>query len=311
MKPIVLLDGGMGMELLHRSDNKKPINWSAQYLMDEPELVKQIHGEYMSAGAAVITINAYSATFTRLSRVNNQDRVPELQRTACELAIAARDAAGEAGAQVKVAGCLPPLNGSYRPDRVMPYEQILEEYQRLVEFQAPYVDFFICETMSTAEEAKATATAASAAGKPVWVGVTLAENASNKLRSGESISDVTTTLKDVRIDAILANCTPPESISAAMPDLTATGLPTGGYANAFTPVPEDYMPGKTLYTLSARRDLDANAYATFAMDWIANGAEIIGGCCEVGPGHIRTLHDTLVEAGHEIVAMPVPPTHSM
>lgn len=304
MKPIVLLDGGMGMELLHRSDNKTPTNWSAQYLMDEPDLVKQVHRDYIAAGASVITINAYSATFTRLSRVNNQDRVPELQRIACACAIAARDEAGDAGAKVKVAGCLPPLNGSYRPDRVMPYDQILAEYQRLVEFQAPHVDLFMCETMSSAIEAKATATAAAASGKPVWVGVTLAENASNKLRSGESIADVMAALDGIKIAALIANCTPPESVRAAMPDLVATGLPTGGYANAFTPIPQDYMPGQTLYTLGARRDLDAAAYAAHAMDWIAAGAEIVGGCCEVGPGHIRQLHDAIITSGRNIVSLP-------
>ncbi|MEM6499294.1 MAG: homocysteine S-methyltransferase family protein [Pseudomonadota bacterium] len=304
MKPIVLLDGGMGMELLHRSDNKTPTNWSAQYLMDEPDLVKQVHGEYIDAGASVITINAYSATFTRLSRVNNEDRVPELQRLACELAIASRDAAGDAGADVKIAGCLPPLNGSYRPDRVMPYDQILDEYQRLVEFQAPYVDVIICETMSSAIEAKATATAAAASGKPVWVGVTLAENASNKLRSGESIADVMSALESVEVNAIVANCAPPESVRAAMPDLVATGLPTGGYANAFTPIPVDYMPGQTLYQLGARRDLDGASYAAFAMDWIDNGAEIVGGCCEVGVDHIRHLHESIVASGRDIVGLP-------
>ena len=305
MKPVVLLDGGMGMELLHRSDNKTPTNWSAQYLMDEPDLVQQIHSEYLAAGASVLTINACSATFTRLARVNNQDRVPELQRIACELALAARDAAGAAGANVKIAGCLPPLNGSYRPDRVMPYEQILEEYQRLVAFQAPYVDVYICETMSSSIEAKATATAAAATGKPVWVGVTLAEGASNKLRSGETIADVMAALDGVKINAILANCTPPESVSAALPDMLATSLPTGGYANAFTPIPENYVPGKTLHKLSARRDLDAEAYSKFAMDWIDNGAQIVGGCCEVGPGHIHRLHDAIIANGHEIVGLPV------
>ena len=304
MKPIVLLDGGMGMELLHRSDNKTPTNWSAQYLMDEPDLVKQIHREYITAGASVITINAYSATFTRLARVNNEDRVPELQRLACELAIAARDEADKAGAAVKIAGCLPPLNGSYRPDRVMPFDQILDEYKRLVEFQAPYVDVIMCETMSSAIEAKATATAAAASGKPVWVGVTLAENASNKLRSGESIADVMAALDGIKVDAIVANCTPPESVRAAMPDLMATGLPTGGYANAFTPIPEDYMPGQTLYQLGARRDLDGKSYAAFAMDWIDSGAEIVGGCCEVGPGHIRHVHDAIVASGRIIVGQP-------
>lgn len=300
MARVVLLDGGMGQELLNRSENKTPLLWSAQYLMSEPDLVKAVHGEYIWAGARVITVNAYSATYTRMTLVDAADRVPELQLKACELAKAARDVAGQSGAGVAIAGCLPPLNGTYRPDRVRSFEINLDEYRRLARHQAPHVDFFICETMSTIEEARAAATAAVETGKTVWVAWSLEDNGAKHLRSGETIGDAFKALNGLA-SAVLANCTHPESITAAMSELKATGLPTGGYANGFTGIPKTFMPGRTKELLSARRDLDPAAYAKFALRWVQQGATIVGGCCEVGPAHIARIKEELLGAGHQIV----------
>jgi S-methylmethionine-dependent homocysteine/selenocysteine methylase len=310
MRKIVLLDGGMGQELLNRSSNKAPRMWSAQYLVDEPEEVVAVHREYIAAGARVITINSYSATFTRMAMIDAVARVPELQRKACGLAMRARDASGAAGHGVSIAGCLPPLNGTYRPDRVRPFGVNVEEYRRLAALQAPHVDLFICETMSSADEARAAATAAAEVGKPVWVAWSLMDGGSSTLRSGETIGSARAALDGLRVQAMLANCTHPESISAAMPQLLAQEVPTGGYANGFTAIPPTFLPGRTREQLSARRDLGPEAYAAFALDWARQGATIVGGCCEVGPAHIARLSDDLLAAGYQIAgpsALP-PPT---
>lgn len=303
MARIILLDGGTGMELLHRSADKAPRHWSAEFLMSAPDLVREVHLDYIRVGARVVTINAYSASFTRMAMVGAEDRVPWLQRRACELALAARDAAGPYGTGVAIAGCLPPLNGTYRPDRVRDFEANRSEYLRIAELQAPHVDLFLCETMSTAEEAHAAASAAAAFGKPVWVGWTLADHRP-RLRSGERIANAQVALAGLGIGAVLANCCPPEAISMAMAELVATGLPAGGYANGFTNIPETFLPGRTLAQLSARRDLGPEAYAAFAMRWVEAGATLVGGCCEVGPSHIAALRDALLDGGHEIVGLP-------
>lgn len=301
MAQIVLTDGGMGQELLRRSSNKDPRRWSAEYLLSEPEHVRGLHLEYIEAGARAIIINSYSASFTRMSKVDSVDQVPNLQRTACELALRARDAAGPVGAEVAVAGCLPPLNGSYRADQVRDYEVNLEEYRRLVALQAPHVDMFVCETMSTALEGKAAATAACETGKPVWVAWTLREDAP-VLRSGEAIADAFAALDGLDVQVVLANCTSPESVSRAVPQLTACGLPAGGYANAFLPIPETFRPATTITQLSAREDLTPSAYGAFAMDWVDRGAVVVGGCCEVGPQHIAQLRELLEAGGNELVS---------
>lgn len=304
VRQVTLIDGGMGQELLRRSENKAPRMWSADYLMHEPELVRQVHNEYIEAGARVLTINAYSSSYNRMASIGEEARVPELQKLACELAVGARDDVGAAGADVAIAGCLPPLNGSYRADRVREYDVNLEEYRKLVAHQLPYVDLFICETMSSVVEARASATAASESGKPFWLACTLVDTGGTELRSGERIADVSEALGGLNnMTALLANCSAPESITAAMPELAATGMAMGAYANGFTGIPADFVPGRTFEILSARRDLGPEAYADFALKWVEAGASIVGGCCEVGPAHIARLRDVLHEAGCEIVGV--------
>ncbi len=306
MSDVVLLDGGMGMELLQRSANKTPRLWSADYLLSKPELVTTIHRDFIDAGACVVTTNSYSASYTRMAMVGMQDQVPMLQERACELAIKARDQSGQA--RVAIAGCLPPLNRTYRPDRVRNFEENLEEYARLAALQAPYVDLFICETMSTAQEARAAAQAATAHNKPVWVSWSLQDQAP-RLRSGESIEEAYGALAGLPIGAVLVNCCPPESISQAMKSLVATGLAAGGYANGFVSIPLTFLPGKTREQLLSRTDLGPSEYAVFSNAWIDRGATIVGGCCEVGPSHIRTMRDQLLQRGHSIRSPIDPATH--
>lgn len=298
MTDVVLLDGGTGQELLNRSANKAPRHWSAEYLLTEPDLVQAVHADYIAAGARMITINAYAASFTRMAMLGEEDIVPRLQILACNTAHAARDAAR---ADIAIAGCLPPLNGSYRPDLVRPFAENLAEYRRLAELQAPYVDLFRCETLSSAEEALAAATAAAETGRPVWVAWTLRELGAPVLRSGETITEARAALAGIDIAAVLANCTSPEAISAGMPEFVATDLPTGGYANGFMPIPNSFFPGRTLAQIGVRRDLDPAAYAAYALQWVEMGASIVGGCCETGPAHIAALRDALLTRGHRIV----------
>lgn len=297
---VVLLDGGTGMELLRRSSDKTPRLWSAQYLLSEPDLVRAVHRDYIHAGARVITINAYSASYTRMEMVGETERVPLMQRRACELALRARDDAGATGAQVKIAGCLPPLNGSYRPDRVRDFETNRAEYERLAALQAPHVDLFLCETLSSADEARAAVSAVAGLGKPVWVAFTL-QDEGPALRSGESVDEAVQALSGLGVAAVLVNCCPPEAITLAMPALVAQGLPAGGYANGFTQIPKAFMPGKTRLMLRSREDLDPAAYAEHALGWWRAGARLLGGCCEVGPEHIAHLHQRLTDSGARVV----------
>ena len=292
----VLLDGGLGQELLHRGLKTHPL-WSAYALVSAQAKVLAVHLDYIAAGARIITTNSYSTARPRLERHGMGERFHELNRSAGELACWARD---ESGAEVLIAGSLAPLHGSYRPDRVVAFEEAEPLYREQAEILAPFVDVFLCETMSSGVEARAAAAAAAAAGKPVWVAWTLADGGSARLRSGETIAQAAAQLQDLPVSGFFANCCAPESVTLAMPELaeiaTARGGIAGGYANGFSAVPKDWDYGRHgLAALGLRRDLDPFAYAAFAMDWVEAGAKVVGGCCEVGPAHIARLRQRLGE----------------
>ncbi|MET3579521.1 S-methylmethionine-dependent homocysteine/selenocysteine methylase [Mesorhizobium robiniae] len=299
MKSIILTDGGMGQELVRRSSSEPTPLWSARVLIDEPDLVRDLHAEFIRAGARVITINTYSATPERLAREGAEELFRPLQKRGIELARQARDQAGDAA----IAGCLSPLFGSYAPALTISFQDTLDIYRRIVAEQADGVDLFLCETMASAEEARAAVTAASESDKPVWVSWTLADHGAPRLRSGETIAAASSALDGLPVAARLINCCRPEAIAAALPELIGLGGPVGAYANGFTSI-EALKHGGTVEVLHARHDLDPDAYAGQAVGWVETGVDIVGGCCEVGPPHIAALRDRLEQAGYEISGVP-------
>ncbi|MFM9842127.1 MAG: homocysteine S-methyltransferase family protein [Dongiaceae bacterium] len=284
-----LLDGGMGRELRNRGVPILDTIWSANALLVAKDTVLQVHKDYIAAGADIITTNTYGIIRSELKKEGIEDKFVELNRLAGKLAITASRSSEEG---VAVAASLPPLRGSYRPDLVGGFDQIVPLYREQAEILEPYCDLFICETMSSGEEARAAATAAAEFGRPVWVSFTLLDDKSGKLRSGETIAEAAAKLKDLPVSGILANCTAPESIDAAMPELAKLGKVAGGYANTFQEIPKDWvMDGKkpTDGLLKLRDDLDPEHYAVHAKAWLAAGARVIGGCCGTGPAHIARL----------------------
>lgn len=294
MREIILTDGGMGQELLRRSQTPPTPLWSGRVLIDEPDLVRALHVEFIRAGARVITVNSYAATPERLEREGVGELFEPLQKRALDLAHEAREAAGEDG--VLIAGCLPPLFGSYHPSLTIPFADTLAIYRRVVAEEADRVDLMLCETMASAEEARAAAIAASESGKPVWVSWTLADHGQPRLRSGETLATAAAALEGIALDARLVNCSRPEAVDAALPDLLALGGPVGAYANAF-PAVDKLKHGGTVDVLGHREDLVPERYADFALGWAEAGAAIVGGCCETGPEHIAALRDRLHAAG--------------
>ena len=288
----MLLDGGMGRELRRRGVPILETIWSANALLVAPDVVREIHDDFIAAGADVITTNTYGVIRGDLATEGVEDRFAELNIAACKLAQEARAAAGR---RVLVAGALPPLRGSYRPDLVGPFDEIEPLYREQAEVLMPHVDLLLCETMSSAAEALAAATAACATGRPVWVSWTLHEDRSGRLRSGETVAEAAKAIAHLPVSGLLVNCCSPESVSAAMPALVGLGPGlAGGYANTFRPVPEDWRldgekEGDGL--LALRDDLGPEGYARHAQAWLDAGARIIGGCCGTTPDHIARLHE--------------------
>jgi len=283
----LLLDGGMGQELAARNLDTSKGRWSARVLLDDPEVVVAVHRDFINAGADVITVNSYSATRRRLDSTDIEDGFARCNKAAGSLA---RQAANEADREVMVAGSLPPIHGSYRPDRVRPLEEIEPLYREQAGILAAFVDLFICETMSTAAEALAAARGAASTGLPVWVSWTVADDASGLLRSGETVREAIEMLDGVEVEAVLLNCSMPESIEAALPALAEhAGRAFGAYANGFSAIEAGFDVADGANVPDRRAGLTPTRYVDHVQRWLDSGASIVGGCCEVGPAHIAEL----------------------
>lgn len=291
---VTLLDGAMTQEL-YRRGARSADELSATVLQRNPELVQDIHEAYLRAGADIITTNTYGTARERLRSAELGDHFESFNRTAGRLAVAARD---RVRPDALIAGSLPPLRGSYRPDQVGTFNEMVSQYGEHARTLAPYVDLFICETMSTAQEARAAATGAAATEKPVFVawtvrGAPARQNHSVLLRSGETLTAALDALDDVPVAGYLVNCSLPKHITTAIPALREqTDRLIGGYANGFESIPDDWTEGSDPPP-DQRSDLGPAAYATYVRDWIEDGADIVGGCCEIGPAHIKHLRDVI------------------
>ena len=281
----LLTDGGMGQALagMGLRQQGSPF-WSGMALIEAPEAVLGLHRDFIRAGADLIITNTYGVVRAFMRNLGIEERFAELNLKAAELALLARDAEKR---DVLIAGSLPPLSDSYLPDEVEP-EDILEElYTEQAAILAPYVDLFICETLTTVAETRASAKGAAATGKPVWIGWTLHERKDACLKDGTSVLDAAESVADQPVSAFVANCCTPEAVTRALPSLLETGLPTGGYANTFAPID----PGRT--DVGHRHDLDPESYRDHVARWITAGAGIVGGCCGTMPQHITLLRSLI------------------
>ncbi|WP_433989988.1 Homocysteine S-methyltransferase (plasmid) [Pseudoseohaeicola sp. NH-UV-7] len=298
MTDIILLDGSIGQELVRRSADRATPLWSTQVMLDHPEMVGEVHRDYFGVGATIATANTYAVHRSRLVRVGLDDQMPVLVNTALDQARAARDAHGGG----RVAGALGPLLASYRPDLKPDVDDAAEKFGELVRIMEDKVDLFLIETVSSVQEAISALRGTAATTKPVWLALSVEDDDGTRLRSGEALVDIRPVIDGFKPDAVLINCTRPEAVASALEIIKAFGLPFGAYANGFTRISDAFKAdAPTVDALEQRTDLGPAAYSKFAMGWIAQGATIVGGCCEVGPDHIAQLARDLRAAGHSIV----------
>ncbi|MCW1967901.1 MAG: homocysteine S-methyltransferase family protein [Anaerolineae bacterium] len=277
---MIILDGAMGTELTRRGiDTHLPL-WSAKALMDAPNVVAQIHADYVAAGAQVLTANTFRTNVRALGKANLAHRARELTFTAVALA----QQAASAGNGVRVAGSLAPVEDCYSPDLVPSEAELDAEHGELARNLADAgCNFILVETMNTVREAVAGCKAALATGLPFWVSFTL--DAQNNLISGERIAEAVQAVLPLRPQAVLVNCVPVAQIADALTKLRAglgnTALPFGGYGNV------GHVDDEVGWTLT--HAVSPVAYAEAAHGWRELGASIIGGCCGTLPAHIAAL----------------------
>ncbi|REG84301.1 homocysteine S-methyltransferase family protein [Marinomonas pollencensis] len=290
MKNLTILDGGMGRELKRMGAPFSQPYWSAESLMVAPQYVTQAHQGFIDAGAEIITTNSYACVPFHLGEDLYQERGAALAEQA---AIIARDVAKKASQKVLVAGSLPPPFGSYRPD-LFENDRAFDILNSLYEAQAPYVDLWLVETISSVQEAKVSASLLSKASQPCYYSFTLSDDEKEvaTLRSGEPLSDALDAILAEKTEGIFFNCSVPEVIAQAIRETavrvaeSAKQINIGAYANSFAPIPVDHKANEGAH---ASRDLTPEEYLEFAKQWHTLGANIIGGCCGIGPQHIELL----------------------
>ncbi|MEM7274905.1 MAG: homocysteine S-methyltransferase family protein [Actinomycetota bacterium] len=292
---IIVLDGGMGKHLERSGAPFRQPEWSALALLEDPDAVRLAHLDFIEAGADVIIVNSYAIVPFHIGEDRFVERANELASLAGRLA---REAADAAERPVRVAASLPPLFGSYEPDKFRPADAPWR-YDILVEAQAPFVDLWLAETVSSIAEAEAIMAAVDRhdPAAELWMAYTVPDEMPGTevtLRSGESIEAAVAAVSS-RAAAILFNCSPPEAITVALGQAQVAlganpgGIRIGGYANAFLPKVDGYAANEGL--LGRREELTPDAYHDICAKWIADGATIIGGCCQIFPEHIHALDD--------------------
>ena len=275
MADISILDGGLGQEIQKRSKNEPHPLWSVKVMFDHPEIVLQVHKDFITCGARVICLNTYAATKTRMTRHGFGSKLEEAHKTAIKLAKQSLNLSSLKDYSIQIAGCLPPLVASYVSKVSLDFNNSLEEYRELVALQKNDIDLFLIETISNIEEARAGIIAVKEVNKPVFISLTLKDDLSNELRSGEKLSFALDEISKELPNGIMINCSSPEAISSAMPTMSKLEIPFGGYANGFTSI-DALTPGSTVDKLTARKNLSPAVYAKFAFQWIDNGATILG-----------------------------------
>ncbi|OJG00141.1 homocysteine S-methyltransferase family protein [Pararhizobium antarcticum] len=300
MNDILILDGGMSRELVRLGAQLRQPEWSALALIDTPDIVRDVHREFMEAGADVVTTNSYALVPFHIGETRFRTEGEALIALSGRLAREAADAF--TARKVRVAGSLPPIFGSYEPQLFEP-AKVQDYLCVLVAGLSPYVDVWLGETLSLIAEGEAVRLAVARTGKPLWISFTLTDAPAEttvglpRLRSGETVEQAATWAVSAGLQGLLFNCSRPEVMADAVRVAAnifgehKAQIAIGVYANAFEPLQEEGAANEALH--ATREDLTGDVYCDFAASWVEAGASLIGGCCGVGTAHIHRLANRL------------------
>ena len=289
---IILLDGATGTELEKRGVPMHSKAWSAEAVLSHPAAVVAVHRDYIEAGADVIIANSFSLAKHMLIPAGLADEFRRLNREAVLLAVRAREesAAGPV-APVAVAGSIAPT--AFMAGAIPGYPNLPEAYSWFVEqaeVQAEAgADLFIIEMIEDVEKGSLAVRAACSTGLPVWLGFSCRHDKEGRLMLwdlrhtlSEGVAALTGLAPLGRSAAFIMH-TDVGDTTEALAELQAcwpaASGPLGVYAHA----------GKFVMPHWQFTDITPEAYAEATFTWIDMGARLIGGCCGIGPAHIREL----------------------
>ena len=301
---ILLLDGGVSTEIRRRGVALDENVWSGLTTKTHPDQVREVHEDYIRAGAEVITANTYSTARHVLESINLGHESKLLNLKSVQLAQQARDKV--AGREVFIAGSMssmPPLTSHHE---VATGEHVAASYRELAEVLAEAgVDLIICEMMRDIENARTVIGAAVSTGLPVWVGFSamVADDGSDVRSLRWKNRDDTTDAHDfgAMVEALKPLGGQAAGIMHTRIEDTPPALgvlrahwdgPLMAYAETGTLVLPDWHYEEVETPAEYAREVER---------WIEEfGVQIIGGCCGTGPEHIRALRRMLDEGiGHK------------
>ena len=302
-KEILLLDGGVSTEIRRRGVALDKNVWSGLTTKTNPDEVRQVHEDYIQAGAQIITANTYSTARHVLESINLGHESKLLNFKSVQLAQQARDDVAEE--EVFIAGSMssmPPLT-SHR--EVAIDGQVESSYQELAEVLANAgVDLIIAEMMRDIENASMVIKAAVSTGLPVLIGFStmMAENGvdvrslrwknTDDTTSAHDFGEMVETLKPLGGQAAGIMHTRVEDIGPALKVLKQHW---SGPLLAYAETGKLILPDWRYEEVSSPED-----YAAEIEGWIQNyGVQIVGGCCGTGPEHIRVLRQLLDKLGSQ------------
>ena len=279
---ILLIDGATGTELDRRGVGIGLPLWSARALLEAPEVLSDIHRDYLEAGAGAITTNTFRTHRRSLARAGLGDRAAELTGLAVTIARRARD---EIRPDALVLGSVAPLEDCYRPDLAPDDAACRGEHAEMIEHLVEAgADLILIETMNNLPEAGAAADAARrlAPGKWMISLCTRPQGPPGTLLSGEAAAPLLKRLHDAR--AVGVNCVAAPHVEAQVRHLRET-MPDRVRIMAYANIGHADEAGNWVITDA----LDPQTYAGYAQRWIKAGATVVGGCCGTTPETIRAI----------------------
>ncbi len=275
---IWVLDGGMGTMLMKKGVN---VNFAPELLnVEKPEVLKEIHSEYIEAGADIIETNTFGSNRIKLSHYGLEDRVKEL--TTAGVKVAKEVAKGKALVALSVG----PTGVFVEPVGDYTFDEIVDVFKEQIEAGTEAgADLVLIETMSDTKEAKAAVVAAQeVCDLPVMVSMTYQDDGRTLLGTPPEVSAAI--FEGFGVAAVGANCSlGPESFVELVKRMASvTETPIVVYANAGLPILKE---GKTIYPEPPE------TFGKYAVDFVKAGANIIGGCCGTTPDHIRAIKEAV------------------
>lgn len=274
---VLMLDGALGTEFYRRGVF---INRCYDELtLSQPALVRQVHHDYLEAGADLLTTNTFGANRVRLQAFGLEDRLGEMNRKAASLA---RQVAGD---RAWVLGSVGPTGASLSPaGRLSPgqaYHAFREQIEALVEGGA---DALLFETFTNLQELWQAVRAAKdvAPEHPILACLSFKSSRSGERLVGEDPVRAARTMTQWGVDALGANCsTGPQVVLDAIEAMaSATDLPLIAYPNAGIP---QMVEGRRLYLASPEY------MAEFARRFVNKGVQVVGGCCGTTPEMVHEM----------------------